>query len=383
MKKIKVVYVTGTRAEYGLMKNNLLTLKNDPEIELYLIVTGIHLHPDFKSGYDEIKKDGFSIYREIDTRPKTDKFEEVPVYIAETTLGLKKLFEEIKQDFTIILGDRPEALATAITSATMNIPIIHLGGGHISGNIDNPIRYAISKFSHLHLTSSKKCAQRLIRTGEEKWRIHLCSASGVDSIRRYQNKFLNKQDLFKKIGFDSNKKLLVALYHPGDNKKDTKKELFCIIEAIQSLNYQTIFLYSNLDPGGRSINKNLKNIKSPLIKVFKNFEYLNYLSLIKHADILIGNSSSGIIEAPSLKTGFINMGNRERNREFTNNVIHIKKATKEKIILAIKEALSESFQNKLKDCKNPYDNGDTATKLLNLVKSTKINKKLLNKIIPF
>lgn len=379
MRKIKVVYVTGSRAEYGLMKNNLLALKNNRDIELFLIISGMHLHPFFKSSLEEIKKNGFSIYSMVDTLPKSDTFEEVPVYIAKTILALQKLFTDIRQDFTIVLGDRPEMLSVAITSAFMSIPLIHLGGGHVSGNIDDSTRHAISKLSHIHLVSSNKCAERLMRMGEEKWRIHTCSASGVESIREYKDKLLNRQDILKKVGFNSNKELMVALYHPVDNKKDTKREISLLIDVIRSLKYQTLFIYSNLDPGGRYINRLLEDIKSPSIKVVENLEYVEYLSLLKHADVLIGNTSSGIIEAPSLKTAFINIGNRQNNREFAGNVIHVKEVTKKNIIDAINKSFSDSFQKQLRYCKNPYDNGSTAERLISIIKSTEINKKLLNK----
>jgi len=362
---MKVVYVTGTRADYGLMKNNLLALKNDPEIELFLIVTGMHLHQDFKSSYEEIKQD-FEIYKEIDTIPRMDSFEEIPLYIADTIIDLQKIFKEIKQDFTIILGDRPEALSTAITSATMNIPIIHLGGGHSSGNIDDPIRHTISQFSKIHLVSSKKCKEKLKSLGITE-NIHIVSASGVDSIKKYHDKLQNKEEIFSKLGLNPDEKLLVVLYHPEDNQKDTEKGIFNIIEAIKS--HQTLFLYSNLDPGGRFINKTLETIKSDKVKVCKNLFYLDYLSLIKNCDVLIGNSSSGLIEAPTLKTAFVCVGNREKNREFAENIIHVKKVTKENIAEAISKALSEEFKEKVNNCTNPYDNGDTSAKLLEVIKN--------------
>ena len=378
MKKRKILYISGTRADYGLMEEVLFAIKKHPKLEIELIVAGMHLMPEFGKTIDEIKKDDFKIHK-IETIYKEDNKESMVNFIGEFILKLIKKIKYIKPDIILVLGDRAEMLAAAIVGAYLTIPVAHIHGGELSLTVDGIVRHAITKLSNIHLCATKKSSERIIKMGELKKRVFIVGAPGLDSIHKLKS--LPEKDLAKKYDLNLSKPILIVIQHPVTIEiKESASQMEKTMEAVKSFGYQAIVVYPNADAGGREMIKVIEKYrKYPFIKIFKSIPYNDYLSLMKTAKAIIGNSSSGIIEAASLHKPVINIGSRQKNRERGKNVININHDTKE-IKKAIKTAIfSTKFKKKLKRCHNPYWNGGASAKIVKILDHLKINKNLLAK----
>lgn len=385
--KIKnIAVVTGTRAEYGILKPLLKKIKNSPDFKLELVITGMHLLRRYGLTIKEIEHDGFKTDKKVimyDQAEGRDRY-----YGESLARGIKnftKIFLKIRPDILIVLGDRLEPLAAALAAANLVIPIIHLHGGEKtdSGHIDESIRHALTRFSHIHLVATKKCRERLLKMGEESWRIFNVGALGLDSILNYSK--ISRQELFKKFKLDYKQKFILFVFHPVFNEagkigRQTKEAL----SALEQLKLQSIIIYPNNDAGAKDIIKEINKYKNlPFIKIYPNLNHEDYAGLLNQADILLGNSSSGIIEAPSLKLAVVNIGLRNTGREHADNVIFVK-PKKNDIVKAVSTALvDKKFKIKLKRCRNPYGDGKTAARIIKILKKIKLDKKLMVKLITY
>lgn len=383
---MKVAVVTGTRAEYGILKPLLKKIKNFSGFKLELMITGIHLLKRYGLTIGEIKKDGFKTDERV---VMYEKNEEASCYYGEALgKGIKnftKMFLKIKPDLLIVLGDRLEPLAATLSAANLIIPIIHIHGGEKtnSGCIDESIRHAITRFAHIHLVSTEQSKQRLIKMGEEPWRIFRVGALGQESFLNSPK--IKREVLFGKFRLDSKQKLILCLFNPVIFEADKMgRHMREILKALEELKIQSIIIYPNNDIGGKDIIKEIdKHKNSPFIKIYPNLNHEDYVSLLKQANVLIGNSSSGIIEAPSIKLPVVNIGLRNTGREHAENIIFADPA-KNDIIEAIKKTLyDKKFRKKLKTCKNPYGDTKTVEKIINILNKIKINKKLLTKYLTY
>lgn len=381
----KIAVVTGTRAEYGILKPLLEKIKESKDLELKLFVTGLHLLPEFGLTLAEIENDGFKIEAKIKMYGKVLK----PTYhgraLAEGIKGFSLEFYRTKPDLLVVLGDRFEVLAATLAAISLQLPVAHIHGGDKtdSGHIDESIRHAISRFAHIHFTATKEHAQRLIKMGEESWRIYNVGALGLDSIKT--QKLISKSSLSKKLGLNFKKKVVVCIFHPVSLEKEkTGEQMHEIMVAIKDLRIQTAIIYPNNDTGSQAIIKEIENSRElPNIKSFYNLNHLEYISLLKYASVLIGNSSSGIIEAPSLRLPVVNIGSRNVGRDHSNNVIFVH-TKKNNIIKAIKKTLEDKrFKDKVKNCINPYDGGNTSKKIINILSNIELNDKLKKKKITY
>lgn len=384
----RVGVVTGTRAEYGILKPLLTLIEKDPDLELDLLVTGLHLLEEFGMTIQEIKKDGFKIAAEVPMYPNDlfGKLNYHGVGLGEGVKNFTNVLKDLQPDMLLVFGDRLEALAATLAASTLNIPIghIHAGDKTDSGHIDEQIRFSISRFSHILFAPTKKSAERLIKMGEEPWRVYNVGALGLDSV--LSTKPIPKERVEKILGIDLNKPVAIVIFHPVIHEYTTiGAQMEEILKALGELNIQSVVIYPNNDLGSekiiRVINKYSKIFGN--FKVFKNLEHEIFTSLMHYASVMVGNSSSGIIEAPSLGLPVVNVGSRNRGREHGDNVIFVD-SKKDEIIKAIEKALYDTdFIETVKKKRNPYGDGKTSEKIVNILKSIEITDRLLRKKLTY
>lgn len=365
MIKRKVCVVTGTRADYGLLYPILIKIRSSNELKLQLVATTAHLSIEFGFTYKQIEKDGFNIDVKIDNLFKSDKKSSIAKSTGLATMLLSDCFEKLKPDVVLLLGDRFEAHAAATTSMLMNIPIAHIHGGEITeGAVDEQIRHSITKMSYLHFCSTEVYRQRIIQMGEDPTRVFTTGAPGIDNI--LNAKLLSKTDFEKQLDLKFSDKTALFTYHPETlSNNDLDRDLSDIFTVLADSSLDVLFTYANADSGGRIINKKIEVFckkNSGRFKVVKNLGQLKYLSAMSHVDLLIGNSSSGIIEAASFGKPVINIGDRQSGRLKGVNVIDSKVKDLSK---SIKLALSSDFVNKCQDIPNIYGLGDASTNIVN------------------
>ncbi|MGE7599316.1 UDP-N-acetylglucosamine 2-epimerase [Lysinibacillus fusiformis] len=322
--KRKICIVTGTRAEYGLLSNLADKIRRDEAIDLQMVVTGMHLSPEFGSTYKEIENDGFFIDEKIEILLSADSSTGIVKSIGLAAISFADAFNRLQPDLLIILGDRFEMLAAAQTALIMQIPIAHIHGGECTfGAYDDAIRHSITKMATWHFTSTESHRKRVIQLGEFPERVFNVGALGIENIVNLN--LLTRQELFQKLQLDEQQPMFLITYHP-----ETNGHINGIYELLKSLeNYSDInlvFTKSNADNGGRLINEAIQQfiLKHSNAKIFDSLGQLKYLSAVKNAEVVIGNSSSGLIEVPYLETPTVNCGNRQEGREYPNSVFNTK-----------------------------------------------------------
>lgn len=368
---LKVCIVTGTRAEYGLLYWLMKELQRDSLFELQICVTGMHLSPEFGLTYKLIEKDGFTINKKVEMLVSSDTATGVSKSIALGTAGFADVFDELKPDLVLLLGDRFEILSVAIAAMIARIPIAHCHGGESTeGLIDEPIRHSVTKMSHLHFTSTEKYKQRVIQLGEQPDRVFNVGALGIENINRLA--LLDKATLERELNFTFNKRNALITFHPVTLEEATAeqqfKELLFAIEDLADTNI--IFTMPNADTDGRIIIDLIKDFvqRHPHKSIwFTSMGQLRYLSALKVVDVVIGNSSSGLIEVPSFKKATINIGDRQRGRIFAESVINCE-PTRVEIQSAIEKAFSTAFKKKLESVANPYGTRNSSEQIIQILK---------------
>jgi UDP-hydrolysing UDP-N-acetyl-D-glucosamine 2-epimerase len=376
MEKRKVCIFTGTRAEYGLLKPLMDEIKSDPDLELQIVASCMHLSPEFGLTYKEIEKDGFNIDEKVEMLLSSDTPSGIVKSMGLGMIGYTDALNRLKPDITVVLGDRFEVLAFAIASFVNRIPIAHLYGGEITeGAIDDAFRHSITKLSYLHFTSTEEYRKRVIQLGEEPERVFNVGALGVDNIKKM--KLLNKDEIESKLGIKFKSKNLLITYHPVTLKKDeSEKEFKALLNVLREME-DTLFIFTkpNADTEGRKIIKLIEEfVKENNHKaiVFTSLGQLNYLSIMQYVDAVVGNSSSGIIESPSLKVPTINIGDRQKGRIRAKSIIDCK-GTEEDIKRALDIIYDKKFKETIKNISNPYGDGDSAKKIKNILKHSEIS----------
>jgi len=373
MKKLrKICVVTGTRADYGLLTPLLHEIKNDKDLELQLVVTGMHLSPEFGSTYKEIEKE-FKIDRKIEILLSSDSSIGVSKAMGLANISFSETFQESKPDILVVLGDRFEIFSAVSTAMILRIPIAHLSGGELTeGAIDDSIRHSITKMSHLHFVATQEYKNRVIQLGENPNRVYNYGEAGLDNIINL--KLLSKGNFEKSINFILDKQSLLVTYHPTtlDVIEKVEEDFKNILEVLDELeNTSLIFTKANSDEGGRLINNMIDNyIKTSSKKAiaFTSLGQLRYLSALQYVDAVFGNTSSGIVEAPSFKIGTINIGTRQKGRVQALSVIN---STNEKqsIQNAIGKLYSDEFQSQLQSVVNPYGKGNSSYNTKEILKN--------------
>ena len=371
MSKRKICIVTGSRAEYGLLYWLIKGIHADKDLKLQLIVTGMHLSSEFGYTYKEIEKD-FKIDKKIDIDLSSDTSRGISKSMSIAQKSFSDSYSDLRPDIVVVLGDRYEILSATIAAMITKIPIAHIHGGEITtGSWDDPIRHSITKMSHLHFTASEIYLKRVIQLGEEPNRVFNFGGTGIENIKRL--KLLSKKKLEKIINFNFNHKNILVTFHPAtlEHKTSIKqfKELLASIDELDNTNI--IFTKSNSDTDGKKINLAIDEYivkNSSKSKGFYSLGQLNYLSILQYVDFVIGNSSSGLLEAPSFKIGTINVGDRQRGRIKAKSVIDCL-PNKKNITNAIKQIYSSEFQKNLKKVKNPYGDGYASQKIIKVLKT--------------
>lgn len=376
--------VTGSRGEYGYVRPILHKLRNHPDLVFDLVVTNMHLLPEFGFSEEEITKDGFAInYRLYNTLAGYNTL------TMSKSLGLFLLqFPEIvshsKPDIILISGDRGEMLMSAIVGSHMNTVVAHIQAGEVTGNIDGSVRHAITKLSHIHFASNSDAKKRVLMMGEQDFRVFNVGAPLVDDIVGYieKNKLPDIRDIYN---LDTDKKIILFVLHPVTEEYEmVYQNSLSVIEAINRLpnNYQVIVVSPNSDAGCLFVKNALKNKMRANYKTFDNLPRIEYISFMNSASLIIGNSSSGIMEAPSLKIPCINIGNRQNGRMQAKNVINAD-YNSDQIFDAMLKAFSREFVDSLSDCENPYGDGKSSERIITILREIDITETLINKKITY
>ena len=383
----KIAFVTGTRAEYAVLCPAMKAVKRHPKLKLFVIATGMHLMPEFGHTVEEIEKDGLRVHAKVPMYLSGDTGATIARSLGIGVIGFTQAIEQIAPDIVVVLGDRTEILAAVVAAAHMNIPVAHIHGGDSTtgGCIDEQIRHAITRFAHIHFPATPKSAERLIKMGEEPWRIHIVGPLGIYAMP--QNDFIPKKKLAQQLNFDPDKSIFLVVQHPVTTQSEKAgAQMRETMEALAELKQQAVIIYPNTDAGGRAMIDVIKEYESkyPMLKVYKSLPYLTFVSLMKCADAMIGNSSSAIIEAPLFGTPVVNIGIRQEGRERGYNVIDVPHE-KEKIVKAIQRALTDKeFRKKIREHVNPFDiEKGGGEKIAEILSSVEINNRLLQKRLTY
>lgn len=375
MKTRTIAIVTGTRAEYGLLKPLIELVHNDSELCLELLVTGSHLSANHGDTWREIERDGFRITRKIEILQVSDSFVGVCKAMGLAHISFAEIFDLIRPDFVVILGDRYEMLAIASTALMANIPIAHIHGGELTyGAIDDSIRHSITKMSSLHFTASEQYRKRVIQMGEQPSTVFNVGALGIDSINNL--KLLSKRELEDMLGIKLKSINFIITFHPETkNLLPVKEQLNELLLALdEQEDVFMLFTGANADSSGNEINNVLKHYAASRPEncaFFSSLGQLRYLSCLRHFNMIIGNSSSGIIESPSFKIPVVNIGDRQIGRLMSKNIINCK-INYEDISNAIKIGLSPSFRNEFEDLSSPYGEGKASEQILQVLKTFRV-----------
>jgi len=377
MKKI-VNVLTATRAEYGLLKPIIAKLTTIEEFDVRIVATGAHLSSEFGSTYKEIENDGFGIDEKIEILLSSDTPSSISKSMGIAMISFADYFKKLNPHLLIVLGDRYETLAVAMTAMNQRIPIAHLYGGDTTeGAIDESIRHAITKLSYLHFTSTEYYRRRVIQLGEHPDRVHNVGSIGIENI--LNEKLLSKEELENELELDLSKPYAMVTFHPVTlEKNSSKKQVESLLEACKAYkNIQFIFTKANADSEGRIINQTIDEyaMKNDHIAAFTSLGMIKYLSALKYCSMVIGNSSSGLLEAPSFGIPAINIGDRQKGRIQADNVINCE-PIREEIKRAIEKAFSESFARKSKETLNPYYSKGTSAQVISVIKEYLLNDKI-------
>ena len=379
----KICVITGTRANYGRLKTVMNAIIKHPELELKLIVTGMHLVQEFGYTVTEIEKDGYCIDARVDMHLSNDTGAGMCKSLGLGLIGMTQAIEQINPDMILILGDRDEDLAGAIIGAHMNIPVAHIHGGEVTGTIDESIRHATTKFSHIHFASTEDSRERLLKLGEVNEYIFNVGSPGLDAI--LNREYNTREEIFNKFNLDTSKKLIIVAQHPVTTQRDeVSKQMEETMEAIKDLGEQTILIYPNSDAGGRDMISVISKYENlGFLHTYRNINFEDYLNLLKYADVMLGNSSSGIMEAPSYKLPVINLGIRQNGRQQADNILNVEHDRK-LIKSAIEKSLYDNdFINRVNNCVNPYGDGKTGERIADILYKIEINDKLTQKKISY
>ena len=375
MKKRKVCVVTGTRAEYGLLYWLMKEIEQDKQLELQLIVTGMHLSSEFGLTYREVEKE-FKIDKKIEMLLSSD----TPIGLSKS-MGLAQIsfaeaYDELKPDIVVLLGDRYEIFSAASAAMMARVPIAHLHGGETTeGAFDEAIRHAITKMSHLHFTAAEAYKKRVIQLGESPDRVFNVGGMGIENIKRLA--LLSREEFENSIEFKLAKKNLLVTFHPVTLEKSTAQIQFqALLDAIDVLNdTNIIFTKANSDTDGRIINQMIEEYVAEHKNTiaFDSLGQLRYLSALQFMDAVVGNSSSGLAEAPSFKIATVNIGDRQKGRLKADSILDCL-PQKNAILKAVAQVYSPEFKRILKNTQNPYGSGMASQKIIQILKSSDLNK---------
>jgi UDP-hydrolysing UDP-N-acetyl-D-glucosamine 2-epimerase len=371
---------TFARSDYSSLLPVLEAIRADPDLTLHLYVSGTHLSGEFGHTVDEILQDGFPIQEQIQMPLGPDSPEGTACSLGTLTLGFARGFARQRPDILLLVGDRYEILSAACAALPFQLPVAHISGGDITeGAIDDQVRYAVTQLSHVHFVSLKEHADRLVGLGEEPWRVHVTGDPALDLVGRMA--FLSRAELSASLGVDLKAPVLVVTYHPTTLASlGAAQEIEAVLGALEGMPGTLLFTYPNADAGHRAIIEKIEAFAAarPGARALPSLGQRRYYSLLAQADLLLGNSSSGLWEAPSFELPSVNVGERQRGRHSAPSVLHAP-AEKEAILKAVRTGLSPGFRNSLRGLKNPYGDGQAAPRIVRVLKDLRGGPELLQK----
>jgi GDP/UDP-N,N'-diacetylbacillosamine 2-epimerase (hydrolysing) len=373
----KIAFLTGSRGEWGYIRPILRAIEKDDELTYELIATQMLLLPEFGLAVKEIERDGFRVSEKV--YMTLDGFNAVTMTksLGVLMLELPTILDRIKPDILLLSGDRGEQLMGAIAGGHLGIPVAHIQAGELSGNIDGIVRHSITKLAHIHFAANEEFADRVRKMGEQPFRVYNTGAPQLDEM--VKGNFTADDELRSKFRLAADDKFILAVQHPVTEQEDKAGEhILETLNAIKRTKLPTVMIYPNADAGSELVRKELQNLKGSNIQVYRNLPRVDYLGLMRSASLIVGNSSSGILEAPTFKLPCVNIGRRQIGRPQAINVIN-SEHSEEAIFEAIQIALSGLFQRKMENCVNPYGDGQSAQRIKNILKDIKIDSGLINK----
>lgn len=382
MKKRKIAYISGTRADFGLMTSVLAAIDRGSKLQLQLYVTGMHLMPEFGNTINHVRKQ-FPDVKVIPATFSSDDRLGMGRFAGDYLQKAIEILNEERPDFILILGDRVEMLCTALAALYLGIPTGHLHGGEKTSTVDEISRHAITKLASIHFAATLESAKRIEKMGEEKWRIHIVGAPALDTI--LNEKLPSREELFHKLGINPKEKVILVIQHPVTEQIDEAgNQMEETITAVKTFNLPVVVIFPNSDPGGRRIINVIEGERNnPLFHIFASLEYKYFLALEKEAAIMVGNSSAGMIESASFKLPVVNIGTRQDKRQRGTNVIDVD-YNREQIRNAIEKSLNDKdYLAKIATVKNPWGDGKTADKVRKILEDLKFNEKLLKKQLTY
>ncbi|MFA6414396.1 MAG: UDP-N-acetylglucosamine 2-epimerase [Candidatus Paceibacterota bacterium] len=384
MKRKNILIVTGTRAEYGLLRSTMKAIRAQGGLALSVLVTGMHLSGTFGRTVTEIEKDDFPIAAKVKMTPGEDSSAAMAASVGIGIQGMVRAFKKIRPDVVLVLGDRVEALAAAVAAAYMNIVVAHVhGGDKTQAGLDESARHAITKLAHVHFPATKKSAERIKRLGEKGNMIHVVGAPGLDAI--VYGDMTSEDQLSAKFNLDISRPFVLLVQHSvSTDPKSAKQQMIETLRALVRVKIPVIVVYPNADAGGRAMITVVKEYerKHTFIQAYQNISRSDYLGLLRTAAVLVGNSSSGIVEAAFFRVPVVNIGQRQAGRERAANVLDTHPDARA-IEQTLRKALSEQFRAGLHTLKNPYGNGRAGEKIAGVLAGLHIDQALLQKQITY
>ena len=380
--KRKIAVVTTSRADYSHLYWPLRELASHPDIELGVIALGPHLSPEFGHTIAEIEREGFPVKARIECLLSSDTDTGMAKTIGVAILSLADTLTAWRPDLILLIADRYEMMAPASVALALRIPIAHIEGGEISqGAIDDQVRNALTKLAHIHFTSTETARRRVIAMGEEPWRVHHAGAPSLDHLRR--SKLFSRDQVERRLDLKLSSPCILAAWHPVTILRDTNAEADALFAALAEAPGQIIFVYPNTDAGSHALIQRTRALAAARsdTHIFVNLDAVTYWSLLGHVDAMIGNSSSGIMEAASFALPVVNVGMRQKGRERALNIIDAAADTAA-ITAALKRALSFAFRKKLRGMTNPYGNGTASTTIASVLATVTLDNLLIKQPAP-
>jgi UDP-hydrolysing UDP-N-acetyl-D-glucosamine 2-epimerase len=376
----KIAVITSARSDYSYLLPVMRKIQEDPELELLPIVTGMHLLPVYGMTVRQIEEDGFEIAERVEMLLSSDSSSAIAKSMGLGMIGLSQAYERLKPDLIVLLGDRFETLAAAAAALPFAIPVGHIAGGELTeGMIDEASRHAITKLSHLHFVSTERHRQRVIQMGEAPWRVINCGAPSLDNLHCIE--FLDKETLQQELGFNLDPAPLLVTFHPVSLEfEQTGDQMLEFLAALDSSGLPVIFTYPNADTSNRVVIEAIQKyqLAHSNSRVYVNLGTRRYFSLMKFAAAMVGNSSSGIIEAASFALPVVNVGNRQKGRYHDRNVLDTP-CERKSILTAIHQSLDPQFKEGLSGMDNPYGDGHASELIVKTLRATETGKTLITK----
>jgi UDP-hydrolysing UDP-N-acetyl-D-glucosamine 2-epimerase len=379
MRRRRIAVVSTSRADYGHLRWPLRLLQEDPSVDLQLILAGAHLSPEFGLTSEEVVRDGFPIAERLECLLSSDTDVGMAKTIGLATLSFADALGRVRPDLLVLIADRYEMLAPASVALALRIPIVHIEGGELSaGAIDEAVRNALTKMSHLHLTTTRTARERVIAMGEEPWRVHQVGAASLDHMSRCA--LPARDELERVLGFSLDPAPVLVTYHPVTLARDTTVEADALYAALGQLSGPILFCFPNADAGSRELIARAARVcgEGPDRHLVVNLGHVHYWGLLHHARAVVGNSSSGIMETASIPVPAVDIGLRQRGRERARNVIDTE-ADRDAIVRAVTRALAPSFRESLRGLENPYGDGRAAERIHDIVTTTPLDDRLIRK----